>query len=327
MSDVKNIPPETEALISLFSSIKNIEIRPWDDTSENVGLSVFKNYPDKDTFIPARNKKGQKDSIAVIKIWYKRSEVVLMRKRKKVSLKIGIYKLSRYSLKSPFPNFADDDSPTKASLAESKASKQPFDLEEFSRYELHLDKLKIYDLKKGRRISPKGVIEEIYKEHLDTYKNLSFQMKVKMRERILELIDPTIEIFKKINYYLFGKKIKENEDFMIGILKPYSFKDLSDLELISEKPKIFGSEFPISYKTAGTISVLFTIIYLINYYFGHDILGIVILINSLTNSFFLAVMVGAILLIFDRLIPYIILFLINQLIKLKFSLMLLKISV
>ncbi|GEM_PF-4133573 len=319
-----NIPSETQKLVMIFSSIKNAEIIPWEKSDKAVGLSVIKDYPDKGSFIPAKNKKGEKDSVAMIRMYYLQPDLG-EEKKEVVPLNVSIHKANRYLFNHPIWNFDDETSPTEESLQESKTSKQPIDLEEFSRYELHLNKEKIYDLKAEKYVSPTEVIEEIYKTHLDTTKNIPFQAKMIAQKRIIEVIDPINNFLKAVNYYLFGKRIKKADDIGVGIFKPYAFKDLNDLTLTSEKPKILGSDFPISYQTAGTFVVFFSMLFLLNYYFHYDFLGMVSLINGTNSSFFLAVLTAAMLLIFDRVIPYFILLIINLLIRFRLYLMFLKI--
>lgn len=323
METNSNISPRTQQLAKLFSSVKNAKITPWENSDKAVGLSVLKDYPDKGKFIPVRNKKGEKDSVAMVRVYYYKSDFN-DQTTNIVPLFVSIHKANRYLFDHPFWNFNDDNSPTEESLEESKKSLQPIDLEELSRYEFHFDDDKIYDLKKKKNISPTEIVDEIYKEHLNTLKNSPFRVKMWAQKKAVEIIDPINSFLIKTNYYLFGKKIKKGNDLGVGIYKPYSFKDLDDLTLTSERSKILGSDFPISYQTAGTFVVIFSVLYLVSYYFHKDF-GIVALINSTTNSFFLAVLTATMLLIVDRVFPYAILLIINLLIRFRLYLMFLKI--
>ena len=50
MDNNPKISPETQQLAGLFSSLKDVEIIPWIDSSEAVGFSLLKDYPDKGLF-------------------------------------------------------------------------------------------------------------------------------------------------------------------------------------------------------------------------------------------------------------------------------------
>lgn len=321
MDNKEDISPETNQLVGIFNSLKHVEIIPWQNNSDAIGFSLLKDYQDKGNFIPAKNKKGSNDSVAMIRVWYLIQDL----SQKKVRLYVSISKASRYSFKFPFYDSNNPEAPTEASLAISKKSKQPVTLEEPARYELNVQNNKIYDNKKRKCVKPAEIVNEIYGEHLSASTNLLFQIKAGVRENIVELLDPINNVLKSANYYLFGKGIKKTDDYAAGVLTSYEFKNLVDL---SEKHKILGSDFPISYNTAITFATIFSTLYFVNYHFGYDFLGVIKLIENISkNNFFLAVIALEALWFFDYMIPRLILFLINVLIKFKWYLISLKISV
>ena len=321
------ISPETQQLVSLFTSLKDVVVTPWIDSTGAVGFSLLKEYPDKGLFTPINNKKGEKDSVAMIRIWYMTREISEDEDQKKVRLSVAIIKSSRYLFKHHFYNFEDDDSPTKVSLAESKASRQPVDLEESSRYEFRIVEKRIYDLKKNKYVEPEEIVNQIYKLHLSLITNIPFQILAFSQKKLIESIAPTSKYLKIVNLYLFGRRIKKTKDFAAGIITPYPLDSLEDSLPLEARAKILGSDFPISFRTAGTFIAFFSVVYLINYIWHFDFLGIVKLMSSTTNAFFLAILTGGMLLLFDRVIPYSILLLINLLIRLNWYLMSLKIKI
>ncbi len=244
MENNTNISSETKQLAKLFSTVKDVEVIPWEENGKSIGISILKDYPNKGQFIPVRNKKGENDSVSMIRVYYLKSEFA-QAEDKKVPLYVQIQKANRYLFKHPIWDFDDENCPTPASLEESKMSKQPIDLNEFSRYELHLDSLQVFDLKKKKNVSPSEVVEEIYKVHLSTIKNLYLRIMMVLQKKGVEFVYPTTDFLKWVNFHLFGKRIKKPEDIMVGIYKPYAYKDLDDLTLTAEKPKILGSDFPI----------------------------------------------------------------------------------
>lgn len=307
-----------------YSQKKNIEIIPWIKDDE-IGLSILKDYPEDGKFIPIRNKEGKHDSVALIKIGVKK---LPEKNINIVPLVVSIHKASRYKFEHSWYNYDDEKSPSKLSVEKSEASIQPVDLEEIERYEFHIKNQKLYDQKIKKNLSAKQLVNNIYSKHLETLFNKVFRSKMKLRTKTVELIDPIISILKRLNSLLFGKKLKKSENFLVGIWQPYSAEDLTDFTLDSQKPKVLGSDFPITYQSATTFVSFVLSVYLSNYWFGYDLLGLVAIVKDAgNNSLFLASLVGMGLLFFDRGIPYFLLFLINLLIKFKYKLTFLKISI
>jgi hypothetical protein len=319
-----NVTPQTQKFVGLFNGIDKAEIIPWTDVNY-VGLSIMKDYPEKGLFIPAKNKKGKQDTVALIKIGYLPTNPPSP--DNKVLLNVSIHKVSRYLSGRLGYNFDDEESPTKISLQQSKESRQPFDLEEESRYEYYLDSNKFRDLKTKRYVKPKKIVVDIYSTHLKTLKNVKFRLEVAIQKKISDSIDPSLKFLRNVNLILFGKRIKETDNFGVGIFEIYSHNNLIDMTLEKDKIRILGSDLPISYHTARTFIIFVLGLFLINYYFHFDFLGFVALTNvSAKNSLFLAALVAALLIIFDRVIPHGIITLMNTLIRLRLHLITRKIN-
>jgi hypothetical protein len=231
-------------------------------------------------------------------------------------------------IKHHWYRFEDEQSPSQDAVEKSNNSIQPIDLDEDNKYEYDSKKNIIYDIKTRKKIEPKIIVQDIYNIHLKTLTDIGFKTKINIQKWLIIIINPLINSLKTINIVCFGKSFKKSENYFVGIWEVYKKDDMIDLTITSEKPKILGSDFPITYQTAITFVVVVLIIFLINYYYKYDLFGLVSLIKSANEiSLFLASLVGVFLLIFDRVIPQFILFIINQLIKLKFRLTFLKISI
>ncbi len=317
------ITTQTKEFTDLFRSLPRVNrITPWID-QEAVGLSVIRDYPDGISFIPAKNSSDEKDSVALIKIGYLAREV----KDNKITLVVRISKQSQYLLGEHWDyNFEDSKSPTRASIEESKASKQPFDLEELSRYQYSIDNKQFYDLRDKEQVEPSTIIDKIYKLHLKTIDDPIFRTKVKLKEKGISFTDPTKKFLSNLNYWLFGRQIKESKDFAAGIFKPYSDQDLVDLT--TEKIKLLGSDLPVTNQTARTFIFFLLIIFLTKYYSGYDILGLYNLIQyGKDNNLLLITLVTGALFIFDRVFPRVIFKLINFLVKMRLLLIRLQIKI
>ncbi len=299
---------ESETFVKIFNFPKEEEVIPWIN-SHTVGFSVIKEYPEKRLFTPAQTKEGKLDSVALIKVGYDKSNT------KEISLRVNIHKVSRYLLNNHWDfNFEDKESPTEESLKESKASRQPIDLIELSRYIFHLDTQKIFDLEKNSYIDPKKIIDDIYKTHLETLRDIPFRIKMAIKNNSFGFIEPTNKFLMWVNFFFFGKQLKEDPKIFRGVFQTYPHENL--ISLSTEKIKILGSDFPITNQTARTFVFLIAILFLIDYYFKFDIFGFIALAKtSAKNTLFLTSSTATLLIVFDRSVPHVTLSFINLLIK------------
>ncbi len=317
-----NISDQTEEFVKNFRNLDE-EIIPWID-DDAVGLSIIKNYPENSLFVPARNLNGEPDSVALIKIGYTNSKNI-EKEENNVNLFISISKVSRYLLNNHWNyDFKDPKSPTEESLKKSKESKQPIDLED-AQYQYNLPTKRFYNSEKKKYVEAGEIVEEIYKLHLKTLRAVGFRAKIKLQKQIIEYSYPINKLLIRTNFILFGRKIKESKNFSTGIFETYSHNDLIDLT--TEKTKILGSDFPITNQTARTFVAFITVLFLFKIYSGRDILGIMYLVQkSSENNLLLASFTATLLFIFDRVIPHLILLLVNVLIRLRLWFMFWKIK-
>ncbi|KKT34511.1 MAG: hypothetical protein UW23_C0036G0011, partial [Candidatus Collierbacteria bacterium GW2011_GWA1_44_12] len=296
---------ESKKFASLFQSVKKIKLIPWKGQA-SIGVSIFKNYPTKGSYIPVKNRQGKNDSVICINIFFPQSET--KNKTMKVILKISAFKSSHYLWKYHWYDFNNKNCPSELAVNKSQQSKQPINIEENFRYEYNLKTHKIFDLETNKFVTANEIVNSIYKIHIKTITNKIFKLKINAIGRLVEFIDPINNLLKNINHYCFGKSFKKTnnlDDYFLGIYETYKKEDLIDLSVTSEKPTILGSDFPITYQSATTFFVLTLVIFSINYWYKYDLMGFVGLANEASkNSLFLASLVTVSLIITDRVIPH-----------------------
>lgn len=284
----------------------------WVDDSI-IGVSLFRDYPKDGKFKPVLDRDGKPDNSVMVKICYDASK----NKGKRKKLIISVFKHSEYLSKYHFYDFAGKNGPTRQSIKLSNDSVQPANLDNNEQYQYSFKENKIYDSFSKNVVTPEDICTKMYKAHIRTTTDYWFLMKVKFKEISLKWIDSINNFLVKLIYFLFGKKIKKSDDWFVGIYKPYNRADLIDSEG-GEKPRILGSDFPISYRSAVLLVLVFSIFFLTNYFFKKDLLGFVALFDEANNNnIFLASLVSLLLILIDQVIPLFILLLMNILIKLK----------
>jgi len=305
--------------LTLFSDKPDKNIIPWIG-GKAIGLSIIKNYPKNGPFYPAIKKSGQDDSVALIKVGYN-PEIV---DNNEVLLMIYIQKVSLYLLNDKWDyNFNDPDSPTKESLEVSKLSKQPVDLEELSRFKYNIVTKKIVDLRKSVEIQPIQVVDYIYNEHLRTAKNYVFKTKLKLRDKTIKYLEKFKKDLIKINSLLFGKTIKEDDNFD-GFFDKYKHKNL--ISLSTEKISFLGADLTITKNSFYTFIIIILIVFILDYIFKINFFPFGMFKQYESNNIFLVSVVIVGFKVVDYFIPHFILIIINSLIKAKLRLLRLKIK-
>ena len=147
------------------------------------------------------------------------------------------------------------------------------------------------------------------------------------QKTIIGLIDPLNELLHLLNLHLFGKDIKKKDPFS-GYLRPFSNDEYVDVTVTAERIKILGSDFPMTNQSARTFVGIFFLVFMVNYLCGYDIFGLVRILNTAKeNALFFASLISVLIITIDKVIPRLIFFLINILIRFKFFLMTVKISI
>lgn len=327
MEDEKvDFQSQANNFFSLFKSDRlKGEIIKWTG-DDAIGVSILRNYPSSGQFVPILNQKGEPDTVAVIKIGYWKSDY--NSEKKTAPLIVKIHKASRYKFNHPWFEKSDQNSPDPEKIKTSSQYKQPIDLDDPSRYELHFQTNKIYDLESKKYTTPEKIADDIYDMHMKTLTDIKFRAQIKLQEVAIRAIDPINITLKTLNQWLFGKRFKKSQNLFVGTYQPYDLKDLVDLSTISDKPKILGTDFPITYQSATSFLVFVLIIFLVHYWFNFESFGLYeLFVTAELSPLFLTSLVSILLLTVDRVIPYLIVVVINLLIRFKWYLSTYKISI
>lgn len=262
-----------------------------------MGFSVLRKYPENKGFTPARTKNGALDTVALIRVGCVFDNSTL----DEVPLIVTASKHSQYKFGHFGINFSDESAPTKESLEESELSKQPLDLEENFRYYLRSEE--IFDKKLNDVTSLTEIVDNIYNEHVDTISGtraVLFKLKLTAKNRLSEGLIPFILRIIKFLLGVFGKELSTSPASLIGVYEPYSFKNLETN---------YPYSFPF-FKTDARISIL-SIVWI-------SLSSILIwlyvpLIRLMNETFSLAIVLLGFI-VFEYVVPIILLYSMNALI-------------
>lgn len=244
---------------------------PFEDNNA-IGFSVKRTYNrDKTKFIPAINKKGENDNVALIKIGYYDTSKELKDSKGRPLLKVTISKASNWEIKHNFipPPEArnDEDAPTSKSLETSRNSWQPIYLERY--YAIDLEKKKIYKQDSDKEISTTGLIDEIMKDHQNPSWNILTRDKSsKVINKIRIFFDfywdsnITPKILRLLKYW-FIKEYSKNIDHSKEPNKAPSSDPASTQLNKDNNSKVFGIDLGVSGSFIAFLSIIFILHYFV----------------------------------------------------------------
>lgn len=244
-----NIFNETKEFAKQYTPKKGDEIILWQG-SDNVGLTILREYPKDIPFKPAKTKNGQIDSVCMIKIGSPLRKINTDSNHLKLFVMVS--KASKYLLNNHFDyDFNNQDSPTRDSIEESKRSKQPIDLDDFNGYVFDRENNKIFFIENGiKEVTLNDVVEKIYKLHIKTVKLAGawFRFKVSIKDKIANPIEGINKSILWFIDFLFGKTVQEEKNNLkVGLFEKYKHSDLYTLS--DEKIDIFNTGLKIPKKT------------------------------------------------------------------------------
>jgi hypothetical protein len=212
----------TEKFVANFHPKEGDELVIWKDDGRYIGFSVLRSYKKGLGFVPAITKLGKEETKALIKIGVRIPEDLIV----EIPLLLLVSKYSKYRSSHFGINFEDEDAPTQESLNESENSKQPIDLESRDEYIMRLDPTSFFKKETRKELSLDEIVDEIYNLHLQTIssgRGKILKVKINLRNTICIIIPKWISCLKNF-LGIFGKEIvNDNNDFTIGLFKPYSF--------------------------------------------------------------------------------------------------------
>ncbi len=313
--DEEDIKREKQLFVSLYKARIAEEIIIWEG-NDYIGFSILRNYPENTKFHPVKYPDGKHDTTALIKIGYATNNI----HTNTLPLRVSISKASRYIFEKHFFNFSDENCPNEKEVDISKKSPQPTDLEENNRYEYNLPENKIWDKNNKEYTDLNKVVDLIYDEHLQTISNRFIKYIGLLRDITFNTLTKIIEFLIKTNEILFGKKIVDTDNPFTGKYNPYKPNVILDAVLTNPDNyiNINGIQVPISPNSAVTVTFTLSFIYILHYLYKFDFLHLVEITNQASdNALFYTSIIISLLFIWDKILPIVIFYTVNTLIKMK----------
>jgi len=282
------------------------EIILWKDDDQYVGFSVLRSYKLGLGFIPAFTKSKEEDTKALIKIGIRISKESI----EEIQLLLSVSKYSKYRSSHFGINFKDKNSPTSESLNKSENSKQPIDLEDRNTFIMRTDPILFFKKETNEKTDLNEIIDLMYNLHLQTIsspKGKMLKAKISLQNVMCGHIIPKLISGYKNLLAVVAKELKDDEnDFAVGLFKPYSFQKHITTKFPYSFP-FFNTSIRISFINMFWICSIMLLLWF--FYFGEQTITI--------NEIFSASISMLLLIIFEFLIPFVLVQFINILIKFR----------
>lgn len=304
--------------------IQNIETLYKDYTpltDHRVGFSIQRNYPSNIRFKPPIKANGDPDKVAIIHVIYS-VESLDTSNINKVPIRLFIGTFSKYLSKHFDYDFSDTaHCPTKESVQISKMSPEPLSLEDYTEYYFDHSAQGVFD-SKGKNVIGREILDGIFQKHCNTVhwiKGIIIQSNLGSKNIVVKLMTMAIETAKWILRVFFGRTF-ESQDWFAGVLQPYKREDMRLLKIES----IEISNFKASKNVAVTFSVLVIIVAMLITYSNFENK----LVSAIKENSLLQLTACILTLWFmDSVMPLLILWFINLLVRWKLKIQLLSFKV
>lgn len=308
-----------EEFFKLFGLKKEDYIKEYLWNSDRAtGFTILKTYPKTKFFQPAVTITGADDTLAMVKVYVTPKENSAIWPVGSTTTKISLYGLD----KSPFQEENNDpNAPTKESSEKSSASfLQPINLEEENRYTFNSKEQTFFDIKRKQSITANSLVELVYQDHISTYtssRGYLLQGKFFLHRLRMKLTEWLGKVFVIIIPTISGRKI-DNEAYNL-LFRPFPWVKK---EGIKDKP--VGTELEdyenlikkINPLTFSFLTGFLLILYWVYYNFCSDFLGIISFIKAnKEDQIFSVTLIAFIVLFFNYILPNVLLFMLNVLVK------------
>lgn len=308
-----------EELKEVFEIAGHSEYVNFTPLTKEVGFSVQRLYPPTSNYKPPIRKDGTPDTVALIAVLY---EPTSTRKRDPdrvpIYLKVSVY--SRYIANHFDYDFTSDECPTEESVISSKKTPRPVDLNQFNEY--------FFDHKENRLVDSDGkpttglkIINDLYASHLatvDKFKGLIFRWKLGSISRASNLCEPACGVFKWMLKVVCGRTLA-SEDISKGISGEYKSGDVKLLK--TERIDVFG--YSASKNVIGTFCMLILSAFFLFKVTGGSPSWVKTIAEKNVLALAASILTIAVL---DHLLPRGLLWLINMTIRLRWKIMLAKVT-
>lgn len=275
-----------------------------------VGFSIKRKYPDNIRYKSAIYENGEHDNVATLWVTYTHPEE--SRKNSsinKVPIGVRVANMSLYRSKHFDYDYDDQASPTEDSVKKSLSTPKPIELEYPNEYFYDHEHSSFID-NKGTEITGLEILNKVFNDHCDTvhwFKGLRIRLKLLAQSRSQGLISALVTFLSFILKKGFGRTLEES-DSISALFHGYkidNFKKLSEDSL-----NVFG------YKAAKSVIVLFSAVIIVSAYFIYSSGATGGYLGFVGKSNFLSVIHALFILwSLDVVVPNIIFWLINGLIK------------
>lgn len=305
-----------DELLAYFRQCKHYQA-PQTLVDRKVGFSIQRAYPNDIRYKPPITGTGQADVVAIIHVVYEhpRETGVAQFDPTAVPITVRIGKFSRYRMDHIDYDFSDELSPTEESLARSKRTPQPLEMNYLE--EFYFDQAQgAFFTVSHKQLSGCDLLDLVFQAHCDTVhtvKGFGVRSRVKARSVVLSSISGTVTFFKFALEKALGRTLDEGAAAS-AFLKGYEKGAMKKLS--TDSLNIFG------YQAAKSVIVVFcggvVILFSFKYHLGlHYPYAKTIFSNdflAVTHSIFLMWLI-------DAAAPHGLLYAINVLIRLRTHLM------
>ncbi len=221
---------------------------------QKVGFSIKRKYPSNIRYKPALYKNGEPDDVAVIWVNYTHPEETDIEiDERDVPIVVRVSSFSQYRAKKIDYDFTDENSPTKKSVEDHIKTPKPVSLT-FTKEFRYNHSEEVFLDEKGQNITGIELLNMVFESHCNTIhwlKGLKIQFKLFSRAKIVSLTSVLISLSKYLLKGLFGRTLDE-DDMITAYYHGYKHSQFKKLD--QDSISIFN------YKTSKSVIILFCII-------------------------------------------------------------------
>jgi len=307
---------KTEEFSSLFDTIESEYYDPIDFKDSKVGFSIKRNYPDNIRYKPAAKKDKKPDNVVTIWVGYTHTQETSKNiDLNKVPLWICVANFSLYRTNHLDYDFNDSNCPTEVSLEQSRLTPKPIELEYNNEF-FYNHGSNVFINESGNIITGIDILNRAYSDHCDTVhrlKGLKLRLKLSAQSKVSGLLSLTIYFLRYILKTAFGRTLEVEEDNFSAHFYGYNKSSLKKLN--EDSLNVFGYKAakPVIIVFCSAIIIICLIIHTFNISCGY--------LARIVSSNVLSISHGILLLwLLDAVMPNLIFFLINTIIKFRTAL-------
>jgi len=280
--------------------------------NRQVAFSIKRHYPNSIRYKPAFTRKGVADNVVAIWVVYDHpTESGKPIEQTRVPVRVHVTNMSMYRSKHYDYDFEDENSPTKASLEQSLATPKPIGLDYAEDFVFDHAQNTFRD-KTGGKMTGIEILSLVFEDHCNTVhwlRGAKLRLKLLAHAKALGLTTAAVDLLTFILKQIFGRTLEEDDSLSTYYrgYKRAAFKKLDE-----------DSITVVGYKTAKRIVILFcTLITMVEYYrYRSGATGGYLSHVSANNALFIIHSI-VVLWILDVVVPILLFWVINGLIKLR----------